>query len=415
VPRILVADDNSNIHKMVANALKEQGIEVVGVANGDAAIKRIPDLKPDMVLADVFMPVRDGYELCEWVKKQEQFAELPVFLLVGAFDPIDEHRVQAVHADGLIKKPFVPPDDLILKVKLMLERAAQTRADAAARAAQRQAHDQFAASVPSAEETQKLTDQEVAELTGRHAAPPAPPEPEMEEYATRPPRVEFGEAEKPVAFGEFLESADDEETSSVPPFQASAVTGVDAPRSYAEPEPGVPPDERSYGIAEEMRKPSPDEPPIKVDFSAPSEPAELVTEDRSALGATLDVAPAPDLVASGHDIGAEVAPPKPAVAPPPPSPEISLAPEPPPAPAWSAPPPPVGIPPVVPAAPPVNPYVVDEIVDRVLSRLQPQIVHQISSEVGKALTDLHPQVIDRLTREVLRPAVEELLRDAAKK
>jgi hypothetical protein len=63
----------------------------------------------------------------------------------------------------------------------------------------------------------------------------------------------------------------------------------------------------------------------------------------------------------------------------------------------------------------VNPYVVDEIVDRVLSRLQPQIVHQISSEVGKALTDLHPQVIDRLTREVLRPAVEELLRDAAKK
>ena len=58
--RILVADDNSNIQKMVALALKDEGIDVVAVGNGEAAMRKIPDLRPDLVLADIFMPVRNG-------------------------------------------------------------------------------------------------------------------------------------------------------------------------------------------------------------------------------------------------------------------------------------------------------------------------------------------------------------------
>ena len=65
MPRILVADDNANIQKMVALAFEERGIQVISVGNGEAAVRRIPDVSPDLVLADIFMPVRNGYGVCE--------------------------------------------------------------------------------------------------------------------------------------------------------------------------------------------------------------------------------------------------------------------------------------------------------------------------------------------------------------
>jgi CheY-like chemotaxis protein len=123
VSRILVADDNSNIQKMVALALKDEGIDVVAVGNGDAAMRKIPDLHPDLVLADIFMPVRNGYEVCEFVKSDSRYMNTPVVLLVGAFDPLDEEETQRVHADGVLKKPFVPPDPLINMVKALLAKS----------------------------------------------------------------------------------------------------------------------------------------------------------------------------------------------------------------------------------------------------------------------------------------------------
>ena len=121
--RILVADDNSNIQKMVALALKDEGIDVVAVGNGEAAMRRIPDLRPDLVLADIFMPVRNGYEVCEFVKSDSRYMSTPVVLLVGAFDPLDEQETQRVRADGVLKKPFVPPDPLINMVKALLAKS----------------------------------------------------------------------------------------------------------------------------------------------------------------------------------------------------------------------------------------------------------------------------------------------------
>jgi len=122
VPRILVADDNTNIQKMVALAFHDRGIDVTAVGNGEAAVRRLPDLNPDLILADIFMPVRNGYELCEWVKKDEKFAHIPVILLVGAFDPLDEKEARRVGADGVLKKPFIPPDPLIAMVTAALEK-----------------------------------------------------------------------------------------------------------------------------------------------------------------------------------------------------------------------------------------------------------------------------------------------------
>lgn len=119
---ILVADDNSNIQKMVSLAFQEKGIRVVAVGNGEAACRKVPEVRPDLVLADVFMPVRNGYEVCEFVKQDPEFAETPVILLVGAFDPLDEKEAARVGANGVLKKPFVPPEPLISMVNSFLGR-----------------------------------------------------------------------------------------------------------------------------------------------------------------------------------------------------------------------------------------------------------------------------------------------------
>jgi CheY-like chemotaxis protein len=131
VPRVLVADDNSNIQKMVTLALEERGVDVVAVGNGEAAVRRLADVNPDLVLADVFMPVRNGYEVCEYVKKDARFSHVPVILLVGAFDPLDEKEARRVGADGVLKKPFVPPDPLIAMVMQVLEKNPRIAAEIA--------------------------------------------------------------------------------------------------------------------------------------------------------------------------------------------------------------------------------------------------------------------------------------------
>jgi CheY-like chemotaxis protein len=124
VPRVLVADDNSNIQKMATLALKDAGIDVVAVSNGEAAVRKLADLTPDLILADIFMPVRSGYELCEYIKQHSRYSHVPVILLVGAFDPFDEKEARRVQADGVLKKPFVPADPLVNMVKALLARLA---------------------------------------------------------------------------------------------------------------------------------------------------------------------------------------------------------------------------------------------------------------------------------------------------
>ncbi|HET9401200.1 MAG TPA: response regulator [Candidatus Acidoferrales bacterium] len=122
MPTILIADDNSNIQKMVSLALKGEGIEVVAVGNGEAAVRKLREISPDVVLADTFMPVRNGYEVCDFVKHEPRLAHVPVILLTGAFDPFDEQEAQRVGADGVLKKPFVPPDPLVSLVKSLIAR-----------------------------------------------------------------------------------------------------------------------------------------------------------------------------------------------------------------------------------------------------------------------------------------------------
>jgi CheY-like chemotaxis protein len=207
VAKILVADDNSNIQKMVGLALKDQGIEVVAVGNGEAAVRKISDIRPDLVLADVFMPVRNGYEVCEYVKTDSTLSHIPVILLVGAFDPLDEQEAQRVGADGVLKKPFVPPDPLISMVKSALARAGI--ALAAANAAKTpepelvKATDFLAPRVPAAVASESAP---IQSATAEAPIVALSNESFVDEAPARPEPVRIDAGSNTVAFGSLLET-----------------------------------------------------------------------------------------------------------------------------------------------------------------------------------------------------------------
>lgn len=107
MPRtILLADDSITIQKIVNLTFSSEGVDVVTVGNGDAALKKIHELRPDVVLADIFMPGKNGYEVCEYVKSEPELQSTPVILLVGAFEPFDSGEANRVKADGHLTKPF---------------------------------------------------------------------------------------------------------------------------------------------------------------------------------------------------------------------------------------------------------------------------------------------------------------------
>ena len=223
--KILVADDNSNIQKMVGLALKDQGIDVVAVGNGEAAVRKISDVRPDLVLADVFMPVRNGYEVCRYVKEDSALSHIPVILLVGAFDPLDEQEAQRVGADGVLKKPFVPPDPLISMVKSALQRAGVSLGPAAPAekpaAAPRTATEILGggvASKPPSPIAEKL--------------PEAPLEP-IDEFPAPPPQVKIPEGHGPLAFGNLLGSTETEEEPPV--FSSKPMINISEKNEWDEP------------------------------------------------------------------------------------------------------------------------------------------------------------------------------------
>jgi CheY-like chemotaxis protein len=104
--RILLADDSPHAQRMGERILIEEGFEVVTVTDGETALIRLADVDPDVILADVFLPLRSGYELCWHVKNHPRHAHVRVVLLAGLLEPVDEVEAQRVHADGVLKKPF---------------------------------------------------------------------------------------------------------------------------------------------------------------------------------------------------------------------------------------------------------------------------------------------------------------------
>jgi CheY-like chemotaxis protein len=120
--KILLADDSITIQKVIELTFSDEDFDVVTVGNGRLALEKLADTRPDVVLCDIIMPERDGYEVCEQIKKNPDTAHVPVLLLTGAFEPFDQERAARVGSDGFLAKPF-EPETLIAKVKELLARA----------------------------------------------------------------------------------------------------------------------------------------------------------------------------------------------------------------------------------------------------------------------------------------------------
>ena len=104
--KLLLADDSPTIQKVVELTFADEGVTVVSVGSGAEALARLSEDKPDVVLADVFMPLPNGYEICQYIKQNAELRHIPVMLLVGSFEPFDEAEARRVGADDILTKPF---------------------------------------------------------------------------------------------------------------------------------------------------------------------------------------------------------------------------------------------------------------------------------------------------------------------
>jgi CheY-like chemotaxis protein len=122
--KILLADDSATVQKIITLTFSDEGVEVIAVNNGDEAIDRLRRLRPALVMADICVPGKDGYEICEFVKTHPEMEGTPVILLVPAFEPFDEERARSIGADHHLTKPFQSIRMLISVVKNLIDRKA---------------------------------------------------------------------------------------------------------------------------------------------------------------------------------------------------------------------------------------------------------------------------------------------------
>jgi CheY-like chemotaxis protein len=132
--RLLLADDSITIQRVIELTFADEPIEVEAVSDGAAAIARLDASPPDILLADINMPARDGYEVALHVRRTPRLAHIPVMLLTGAFDPIDHTRAREAGCAGVLVKPF-DPQVLIARVRQLLDAPSPAASSGATHAA----------------------------------------------------------------------------------------------------------------------------------------------------------------------------------------------------------------------------------------------------------------------------------------
>jgi CheY-like chemotaxis protein len=120
--RILIADDSTHAQRMGSTILSEEGFEVTTVSNGQEALQSLDSVLPDLVVADVFMPGRNGYEVCKYIKSDPNFCHILVLLMIGTMEPYDPEEGNKAGADGLITKPL-ESSNLLATVRELFENA----------------------------------------------------------------------------------------------------------------------------------------------------------------------------------------------------------------------------------------------------------------------------------------------------
>jgi CheY-like chemotaxis protein len=119
---LLLADDSVTIQRVIELTFADEDVTVIAVSDGDQAIERLEAAPPDIVLADIGMPGKNGYEVAQHIRQSPRLSHIPVMLLTGAFEPVDPARANDASCDGVLAKPF-EPQLVISRVKQLLARS----------------------------------------------------------------------------------------------------------------------------------------------------------------------------------------------------------------------------------------------------------------------------------------------------
>jgi DNA-binding response OmpR family regulator len=118
--RILIVDDEPNIVVALEYLLLQNGFDVRAARNGDEALAAVAEFRPDLVLLDVMMPVKDGYQVAQKIRDNPEWSGMKILMLTAKGRETEVSKGMAVGADGYITKPFSTLD-LVNEVKRMLD------------------------------------------------------------------------------------------------------------------------------------------------------------------------------------------------------------------------------------------------------------------------------------------------------
>jgi CheY-like chemotaxis protein len=118
-PVVYFIDDSATMREVIKIAFRREELDVITCHDANSAMDLMDHSAPDVVITDVIMPGRDGYDVCQYIKQHPRFAQTPVILMSGVVNKGVAERAFAVHANELIRKPF-QPQDLIARVRHLL-------------------------------------------------------------------------------------------------------------------------------------------------------------------------------------------------------------------------------------------------------------------------------------------------------
>ncbi|HTO05757.1 MAG TPA: response regulator [Myxococcota bacterium] len=228
---LLLADDSVTIQKVVGITFANEDVELVTVDNGDDALTRARQVKPDLVLADIGMPGLNGYELCAAIRRDPNLAQVPVLLLTGTFETYDENRAREVGASGHIAKPF--------EAQALVDRVFQLLAQAkTASAAQPKpvAAPPRPAAAPAQSPAQSLPPRPAAPPAAPRARPELPPVPHAPPAAPKPAPAPAAQRPAPAA-----PAAAPVRPNVPPPKRESTPFEFELPDPPMKPAPSMPP------------------------------------------------------------------------------------------------------------------------------------------------------------------------------
>ena len=140
-PVVLVVDDSPTVRKIVQLTLQREHMQVLTAADGLSALAAVADASPDLILLDIMLPRMDGYNICQVIRKNPAYRDLPIIMLSGKDGLFDKMRGRLAGSSDYITKPF-DSNDLVHTVKRYLS-APAVRERIAQRAMQRQMQEQM--------------------------------------------------------------------------------------------------------------------------------------------------------------------------------------------------------------------------------------------------------------------------------